>query len=375
MVATLEGAAPIRRDGALVPTRFADLPGWEQADFVTAFGAFRLNARQSLHRRYRAGSIGASAEDLEPAWSETRDVSGLTRREARDFFERHFRPAFVRPEGRDRGFVTGYYEPIVEASPVRTARHRVPLLARPPDLVDLDAANRPADMDSAMAFGRRDDAGRLVEYWDRAAIDRGALEGRGLEIAWLENRVEAYFIHVQGAARLVFPDGRTIRVTYAAKSGHPFTGAGQVLIELGELRREDVTMRAIRDWLADNPHRVDEILWRNRSYIFFREAPVDDPAAGPVAAAKVPLTAGCSVAVDRLLHTFSTPFFIVAPSLTAIDGRSFSRLMIAQDTGSAILGPARADLFIGSGHEAGEIAGAIRHDADFFVLLPKASLP
>ena len=120
------------------------------------------------------------------------------------------------------------------------------------------------------------------------------------------------------------------------------------------------------------PDRVDEILWQNRSYIFFREAPVDDPALGPIAAAKVPLTPGRSMAVDRLLHTFGTPFYIDAPALTAFDGKPFRRLMIAQDTGSAITGPARGDLFAGSGDAAGEIAGVVRNAADFYALVPRA---
>lgn len=169
-------------------------------------------------------------------------------------------------------------------------------------------------------------------------------------------------------------DGSLRRVTYAAKSGQRFTGPGRVLAELGEIALADVTMQSIRAWFAAHPDRVDEILWQNRSYIFFRDAPVGDPSLGPVAAAKVPLTAGRSLAVDRLLHTFGTPFYIDAPSLTAFSGAPFRRLMIAQDTGSAIVGPARGDLFAGSGHAAGEIAGVVRNPADFYALVPKALL-
>ena len=167
-------------------------------------------------------------------------------------------------------------------------------------------------------------------------------------------------------------DGRLCRVTYAAKSGHRFTGPGKILSELGEIPLEKVTMQSIRAWFKAHPDRVDEILWRNRSYIFFREAAVDDVSLGPIAAAKVPLTPGRSVAVDRLLHTFGTPFYIDAPTLTAFDAKPFRRLMIAQDTGSAITGPARGDLFAGSGDAAGEIAGVVRNAADFYALVPRA---
>ena len=170
--------------------------------------------------------------------------------------------------------------------------------------------------DPYLAFGRTTDAG-IVEYFDRPAIEQGALAGRGLEIAWLEDKVDVFFIHVQGAARLNMTDGRPRRITYAAKSGQRFTGPGRILAELGEIPLAEVTMQSIRRWFRDHPDRIDEILWQNRSFIFFRDAPVDDAALGPVAAAKVPLTPGRSIAVDRLLHTFGTPFYIDAPSLTA----------------------------------------------------------
>ncbi|RUW66407.1 MltA domain-containing protein, partial [Mesorhizobium sp. M1E.F.Ca.ET.063.01.1.1] len=230
----------------------------------------------------------------------------------------------------DAGLVTGFYEPQVEASPVRTERFVVPLLSRPADLIDIDDKNRPAGMDPYLAFGRDTPAGP-VEYPDRGAIERGALSGRNLEIAWLTDKVDAFFIHVQGAARLKMTDGRLCRVTYAAKSGQRFTGPGRILSEIGEIPLEKVTMQSIRAWFKAHPDRVDEILWQNRSYIFFREAPVEDPALGPIAAAKVPLTPGRSVAVDRLLHTCGTPFYIDAPTLTAFDGNPFRRLMIAPD--------------------------------------------
>lgn len=269
--------------------------------------------------------------------------------------------------------MTGFYEPVVEASAVPTKKFTVPLLARPDDLIDIDDANRPAGMDPYLAFARRTDGGP-VEYLDRPAIEQGGLAGRGLEIAWLESKVDAFFIHVQGAARLEMTDGTSRRVTYAAKSGQRFTGIGRVLADLDEIPQEKVTMQSIRAWLAAHPDRVDEILWHNRSYIFFRDAAVDDPALGPVAAAKVPLTPGRSMAVDRLLHTFGTPFYIDASTLTAFGSQSFRRLMIAQDTGSAIVGPARGDLFAGSGDAAGEIAGVVRAPADFYALLPKSLL-
>lgn len=355
---------------AFRPVSFAELPGWADDDQSSAFSAFRRSAFHVLTKPYRTGSLGVDFGAFEAAYAEARSQAELGKIGARAFFERHFIPARVTPDDRPAGFVTGFYEPEVDASPVATAELHVPLLSRPADLVDVDDANRPAGMDPYLAFARRISDG-LVEYFDRAAIERGVLAGQGLEIAWVADPVDAFFVHVQGAARLRMIDGSLRRVTYAAKSGQRFTGPGGILARIGEIPLEKVTMQSIRGWFKANPHRIDEILWQNRSYIFFREATVDDPALGPIAAAKVPLTPGRSVAVDRLLHTFGTPFYIAAPGLTAFGGEPFARLMIAQDTGSAITGAARGDLFAGSGDAAGEIAGVVRADADFYALLPK----
>jgi membrane-bound lytic murein transglycosylase A len=350
---------------------FDDLPGWRDDDQSPALDAFSRSADHVLTKPYRTGSLGIVFDAFGEAYAAARTLTEPGPSEARRFFETFFRPALVQADSGGQGFVTGFYEPEVAASALRTERFTVPLLSRPADLVDIDDANRPARFDPYLAFGRRTEGG-IVEYFDRAAIEQGALAGRGLELAWLADKVDAFFIHVQGAARLVMTDGATRRVTYAAKSGQRFSGPGRILADLGEIPLEKVTMQAIRAWFRDRPDRIAEILWQNRSYIFFREAPVSDPSLGPVAAAKVPLTAGRSVAVDRLLHTFGTPFYIDALTLTAFDGKPFRRLMIAQDTGSAITGPARGDLFAGSGDAAGEIAGVVRNAADFYALVPRS---
>lgn len=351
-----------------VEKSFDELPGWEADDHLPAYEAFRRSAFHVLKKPYRSGALGVRFEAFAGAYDEARSVSLPNRKGARAFFERHFVPAQVQAE--NAGLVTGFYEPEVEASPVRTDQFTVPLLARPADLVDIDGANRPEGMDDYLAFARDTPQGP-VEYFDRGQIERGALAGKGLEIAWLAEKVDAFFIHVQGAARLKMTDGRLCRVTYAAKSGQRFTGPGKILADLGEIPLEKVTMQSIRAWFRAHPDRIDEILWQNRSYIFFREAGVDDATLGPIAAAKVPLTPGRSLAIDRLLHTFGTPFYIDAPSLTAFAQKPFRRLMIAQDTGSAITGPARGDLFAGSGDAAGEIAGVVRNEADFYALVPR----
>jgi len=355
------------------PVDYLELPGWADETVGSAYAAFRLSAiyAETAPKPYRTGSLGVKAAAFGDAFREAR--AATHRSDPRVFFERHFQPCHVSPSPASAGFVTGFYEPELPASRVETERFRFPLYGRPDDLVDLDETNRPACMDTHFAFGRATDEG-IVEYFDREAIENGVLAGRAPPIAWVEDKVDLFFAHVQGAARLDMEDGNVVRVTYAAKSGHPFTGPGGVLADLGEIPREKVTMQTIRAWFSANPHRLDEILWRNRSFIFFREVAVEDMDSGPIAAAKVQLTAGHSIAVDRLLHTFGTPFYIDAPSLTAFGAEPFRRLMIAQDTGSAIVGAARGDLFAGSGAAAGEIAGIIRHPADFYALVPRLLL-
>lgn len=352
--------------------RFADLPGWEAAAHGLAHAAFRRSAEGLASGAYRSGTLGIDAAAFHAATQAAlRQARGDDA--ARTFFEQHFVPLQIMP-GADaadgaHGFVTGYYEPVVEASRTQTPRFRFPLYATPPDLVKIDDVSRPPGMDASYRFGRRKSWGLLEEYPDRAAIEAGLLRGQGLEIAWLDDPVEAFFIHIQGSARLRLTDGSEMRVGFAAKSGHPFTAIGRLLVDAGELTLAEADMDGIRAWLAAHPERQRALFDRNRSFIFFREVAVDDPALGPVGAAQVPLTALASIAVDRELATFGVPYFIAASDLQ-LDGRPFRRLMIAQDTGSAIIGPARADIYVGSGAEAGGIAGRIRHDADFTVLVP-----
>lgn len=349
------------------PLGYCDCPGWEQDDQASAFSAFRRSADYAQNNRYSSGSLGISFEALQPAFAAARLLDNPDTAQARAFFEDHFVPCRVDADG----FVTAFYEPEIEASRTPDAQFTIPFLKRPDDLVKVTDENRPAGLDASFAFARKTLQG-IVEYDERRTIEQGSLKGRGLELAYVADRVDAFFAHVQGAARLKLADGSFMRITYAAKTGHPFTGIGRILVAEGEISADVISMQTIRKWLKDHPDKADALIWQNRSYIFFREAPVDDPTVGQIAAAKVPLTPGRSIAVDRFLHTFGTPFHVDAPTVTGFDNAPFSRLMIAQDTGTAIVGPARGDLFAGSGDAAGEIAGGIKSKADFYALIPRA---
>ncbi|WP_417414826.1 murein transglycosylase A [Hoeflea sp.] len=358
---------------------FSTLPGWAEDRPAAAFAAFRRSAAHATTiKSYRTGSLGLSHAEFQPAYAAalagSASESGyLPDAEARSFFETWFRPVAVTPLDDD-GLVTGYYEPEVAVSSTPESGYRFPFLRKPENLIKVpDPENPPAGIPVGHAFMLAGADG-MDCCPDRQAIESGAFDGKGLEIAWASSRVDVFFAHIQGCARLCFADGRIERITYAAKSGHPFTGIGGLLVKRGEISADTVSMSSIRKWLADHPEQSEKLTWENRSFIFFEKAAVENDFLGPVAAAKVPLEPGRSLAVDRHIHTFGTPIFVSAPELEDFDEpRPFARLMIAQDTGTAIVGPARGDLFAGCGSEAGEKAGSIKASARFVILAPVGS--
>lgn len=346
-------------DRTMTPVGFADLPGWADDDHQAALRAFRRSAMKQKLPKTRA--MGIRGEDFHvPFQAAIALGEAPSPDEARCFFETWFRPHRI----STAGFVTGYFEPEVEASPVRTAAFNVPIHARPPELVDVDDANRPEGWDPQIRFaGRHDD--RLMPYADRRSIEHGFLDGRGLELAYLADPVDAFFVHVQGSARLRMTDGSIRRVGFAGKTGHAYTSIGRLAVERGHLALEDADKDGLEAWLRANPLAGRALMHENRSYIFFRQIAGLDPADGPVGAAGVSLTPLRSLAVDRTLMTFHTPVWVEAAEL------AIRRLMIAQDTGSAIVGPARGDIFFGSGPDAGANAGPVRHGASMTALVPR----
>ncbi|MAW89436.1 MAG: transglycosylase [Phyllobacteriaceae bacterium] len=355
-----------------LPAGFQAIPGWAGDDHAAAFAAFRRSAVEAARRSWKDGALGVTFESLRPAFEAARSMDHPGQATAKAFFETHF-DVWACPAEGGSGLVTAYYEPEAEASRECIGRFRHPLYRQPADLVKIAPGAHPPGLDPAFEWARQTPAG-LVEHPDRQAVETGALAGRGLEIAWLADPDDVFFIHVQGSARLSMTDGMMMRVGFAAKSGHPFSAIGRKLVEEGELDAATVSMQAIRAWLKRNPDRRDSLVWSNRSFIFFRENPLGDPDLGPTAAGHVQLTPGRSVALDRKLHCFGTPVWIHAPSMTDF-GAPFSKLMVGQDTGSAIVGPARADLFAGTGAKAGEAAGAVKAPAAFWFLLPRGLEP
>lgn len=359
-------------DYVLKDVRYSDLPHWADHDPRALFPIFEtIEQHLETRKPYKAGSLGLSSSELLELIKLSKQADLSSASSARLFFERSAIPFKISLKNDASGFVTGFYEPAIEVSQVQTENFRFPIYRRPSDLIDAKDLPAGHGFDPGFAFARKSHNGFDL-YPDRQEIESGYLNDRGLEIAWAKSKVEVFFVHIQGAARLNFTDGSTKRITYDGKSGHAFSPIGRLLIDRGEISRETVSMQSIRDWLISHPDQADEVMWHNRSFIFFREADVSDAGLGPIAAAKVPLLAGRSLAVDKSIHTFGYPFYISASELTHLDdGNPFARLMLALDTGSAILGAARGDIFTGSGYEAGEQAGTIKHQADFYILIPR----
>ena len=358
------------------PVAWAMIDGWADDDHNAAFASFLNSCKAILQGPPSSNGrpmVGALFKVCQRAVEAEPQKPG----EARAFFEQNFRPVRISPLGTPDGFVTGYYEPIVEGLSKKADGFDHPLYRKPSNLLPggrMAVAGAPVASEGKKK--KRGPKRKLVSYYERAAIDDGVLAGRDLEICWLKDPIESFFAHIQGSVRVVLDNGRLMRLNYAAANGQPYYAVGRWLIERNIVSKEEMSMDRIREWMERNPKEGEELRRRNKSYVFFRETnlPVNEE---PIGAQGISLTPGRSIAVDRKLHTYGTPFFISA--YLPIEGLKpdtwFKRLMIAQDTGGAIVGPARADLYFGAGDEAASVAGRLRHYGKFVMLVPKALLP
>jgi membrane-bound lytic murein transglycosylase A len=368
----LSGPAPPR----LEPLDYEDLEGFGADDHLAAFRCFERSARALVRLEAGERTARPPASALVAAAGVALATGAADGAVARRFFETRFRPFRIVPEPPDAGFLTGYYEPCVQGSPVETDAFRWPILARPPDLVSLARCETPPGFPDGVSGARRRSDGSLVPYDDRRTIERE----RRRPIVWLRDAVEAFLIQVQGSAQVEFSDGRRARLAYDGRNGLPYTSIGRILIEAGEIAESAMSLKSLKAWLRGaglgEGEPGLELMRKNRSFVFFRLVEDFDPRLGPVAGAGVALTPLRSIAVDRAIWSYSLPFWVGADLPWADEALCpFRRLMIAQDTGSAIVGPARADIFFGSGDAAGARAGAIRHRGAFAVLLPIGDEP
>jgi membrane-bound lytic murein transglycosylase A len=360
-------------DTQLEPVEWSAIDGWADDDHAVAFGTFRASCNPFLAR--------GAAKDRRPIHQGLREVcrraasagAALTKdkEKAREFFEQNFQPVRIAKLGEKTGLLTGYYEPIVDGSRFPSPDFPAPLYRRPSDLLVNGKKAPKGSLPNRANVGRMNGKKQVESYFDRGAIENGALDGQRLEIAWIKDHWEAMSIQIQGSARVRLEDGTTVRLNYDAHNGHSYTAVGRILIERGLVPREEMSMERISQWMAKNPDQAKDVRGTNKSFVFFRITGLNVDTE-PAGAQGVPLTPGRSIAVDRI-HVYGTPFFIEAD--LPIDGvrtkDRFRRLMVSQDTGSAIIGPARADLYFGAGKEAGQVAGRIRQQGRFVMLLPR----
>ena len=362
--------------GQYTPLAWNDIAGWASDDHVQAYKAFRVSCASISAQKNPPGDSRALGASLHEPCRAARSVEITEDAKARAFFESNFLPLQISRLGEDAGFVTGYYEPILEGSLTQTDVFNVPVYRRPSNLFvrgfTQDSPSLPNKGQVFRKIGRR----KLVPYYDRAEIEDGAIAGRGLEICWLKDPTDLLFAQIQGSARIRLQDGSTIRINYDSHNGYPYTAVGRVLIDRGIIPKEQMSMQKIREWMEQNPDGANDVRRQNRAYVFFHEVPLSDTDEA-VGAQGVPLTPGRSIAVDNSLHVYGTPFFIAGelPIESAQSKTPFRRLMVAQDTGSAITGPARADIYYGAGPEAGRISGRFRHNMRFVMLVPKSLDP
>jgi membrane-bound lytic murein transglycosylase A len=344
------------------------LPGWNNDTPSAALPSFAASCGE-LIARPESASIWrtACAAALSVA---ARDDAG-----ARTFFEAQFTPYRVlAADGSDVGRVTGYYEPLLRGSRVRTERYRNPLYEAPDDLLSIELGAVFPALKNERVRGRLDGK-RIVPYWSRAEIEAGKANLSGKVLVWIDDPVEAFFVQVQGSGRVELPDRSTVRIGYADQNGHPYRSIGRVLIDRGELTLETASMQGIKAWGRQHPDQLPSLLDENPSYVFFREiaANPDSSIDGPTGALGVPLAAGRAIAVDPRMLPLGAPVFLATTQ--PLSSAPLQRLVLAQDTGGAIRGALRADFFWGSGDDAGRNAGRMNQSGRMWLLWPKAAPP
>ena len=336
------------------------LPEWGNDKLVEALPALLLSC----------GSLKSQPE-WQPACTAAAQIPGEDPVAVRQFFESSFVPHAVHnADGSADGLVTGYYEPLLRGSRAPTKLYRFPVYGVPDDLLVVDLAEAQPNLKGIRLRGRLH-GNKVVPYFTRAEIERGEAAVRGREILWVDDAVELFFLQIQGSGRVKLPDGEIVRIGFAEHNGHSYKSIGRVLVERGELPQDRASMQGIKQWGKQNPDLLPLLLRQNPAYVFFREMLPSSP--GPVGALGVALTPGRSIAVDASFVPLGAPVFI--SSTWPLSARPLNRLVLAQDTGSAIKGAVRADFFWGFGDEAGQIAGRMRQSGRMWVLYPRGFEP
>jgi membrane-bound lytic murein transglycosylase A len=335
-----------------------ELPGWNSDDVNAAWPAFIRSCM----------ALKSQSLWQPPCFAASR-VTRHDNASLRRYFETWFKPYRVfNSDGSANGMVTGYYEPLLHGSRTRTDKYRYPLYGVPDDLLTIEVGELFPELIGERVRGRRVD-GHVVPYYTRKEIHDGIDSLQNREIAWVDDQVELFFLHIQGSGRLKLENGDIMRVGYANHNGHPYRSVGRILIDRGELTLSKASMQGIKEWANANPTRLSGLLAENPGYVFFRELPAGP--SGPIGALGVPITPRRSIAIDEQSVPLGAPVFLATTWPNS--SKPLSQLMLAQDIGGAIKGAVRADFFWGFGDEAAELAGRMRQSGEMWVLLPKST--
>jgi membrane-bound lytic murein transglycosylase A len=371
MLAACHGPAvppkPVPDKLVLARADFSDLPGWSADDPSAALPALLKSCAVLLKGADdQPVGIAGQVRDWRAPCAEAAGLKPGDAAEARAFFERGFVPYRAANNSRTEGLFTGYYEAELHGALTPDARFKVPLYRRPPDLVSVDLGQFRPELKGQRIAGKVA-GGKLLPYAARREIEDGVLSGRGLELAWVDDPVDAFFLAIQGSGRVILPDGQMLRVGYDGENGRPYVAIGRVLADEG-VPADQITMPYLRQWIADHGPDGLALMDKNPSYIFFREL----TGEGPLGAQGVALTPGRSAAVDRAFVPLGLPLWVDTSDPVEPSGR-LRRLLVAQDVGGAIRGPVRADLFFGYGPAAAQHAGLMKGRGTVWLLLPAAA--
>jgi len=354
-----EQPPPVR--ARYTPAEFADLPGWAKSTTAEALRAFVAGCA-------RPRATSALAQACATARALPADDAA-----ARDFFESAFTVyAISSSAGQTEGLITGYYEPVLDGSRVRSTRFRYPVFGVPPDMIVVDLGSLYPDLKHRRLRGRVEGR-KLVPYYSRAEIEDANGRFDAPVLAWVSDPVALFFLQIQGSGQIAFEDGSRMRLGYADQNGHPYRSLGRHLVETGELPLEQASMQGIQAWAQAHPEKLRAALDSNPSYVFFRLLPDLPAGEGPIGALGVPLRAGASLAVDRRFIPLGAPVYLATTE--PLSDAPLERLTVALDTGGAIRGPVRADFYWGSGPEAGALAGRMRQQGRLWLLWPRGAPP
>jgi membrane-bound lytic murein transglycosylase A len=364
-------AAPIDHL-TLAEVEFADLPGWADDHHAAAIPAF-LKSCAKLAAKADGADVGfdgksGKAKQWRAACAAAARVPDGDDAAAKAFFEREFKPYAATGDAGRVGKFTGYYVQELRGSRTRQGAFQYPMYRRPPDLIQVDLEDYLSDARGRHVWGRADAKGKLRPYPTRAEIRAGLFDGKGLELFWVDDRVDALFTHIEGSGKVVLEDGSVVWLEFDGKNGRQYRGVGKLLRELGEPPGTG-TMQGIRKWFADHPDRFDEIVDQDEAYVFFKES----RQPGAVGSQMTVLTGQRSLAVDRAFVAASTPIWVEtrAPTAGQPGASPWRQLLIAQDTGGGIKGPIRGDIFWGDDATAADIAGRMGGEGSWWLLLPR----